>query len=130
MAKPSFPLEVLAAGGDGIVVAAHGGDLFVSGQRQALSHVCGAAVASQDQVYLAALTLEKETVVFLKEKGTGFWKEVARQYVIFFPSQRCPFGVVMTLFYKNRVSDIPGEFISSVVGDKKDFLKRRWTPLY
>lgn len=75
----SYPLEVLAAGGDGLVVGSHGGDLYISGQRYDLTQVCGAAVACAKQSLIVVLTLRKEAVVLSRDVNTDVWKEVARQ---------------------------------------------------
>lgn len=74
-----YPLEVLAAGGDGLVVGSHGGDLYISGQRYDLKRVCGAAVACAKQSLIVVLTLQKEAVVLSRDVSTDVWKEVARQ---------------------------------------------------
>lgn len=75
----SAPLEVLAAGGDGVFVAAHGGDLYISGDKLAVKRVCGAAVAVADRSFVAAFTLDKEVVVLSRQTDDDPWREVAKQ---------------------------------------------------
>lgn len=75
----SAPVEVLAAGGDRVVVAARNGNLYISGEKLAVKHVCGAAVGIADRVLVAAITLDKELIVLAKHTESGTWKEIAKQ---------------------------------------------------
>lgn len=75
----SAPVEVLAAGGDGVVVAARSGNLYISGEKLEVKRVCGAAVAIADRVLVGAITLDKELIVLARHPESRTWKEIAKQ---------------------------------------------------
>jgi len=80
-------LEVLAAGYDGVVVAAKQGRLFISGIASKITRACGADVSSGHLQQVVAITLDKEAIVLSRLPNEDQWTETARQYVdLHFPT--------------------------------------------
>lgn len=71
--------EVLAAGGEGLVVVAKRGSLYVSGQNTHLARVCGAAVSSKDCGLVSAISQDKEVLILSCQNDEEAWKVVTKQ---------------------------------------------------